>query len=680
MIFELPVCASILPSLFGTQGNSDMTVLQNVKELKKGILTFFLSKGRQVAIIRTFAILTYSLFLSTALWFGLFKGDWKLSFYGFICLSIYTIGLFMAERGEFRFSSILRVSMALFYFCIVWRAAGGLDSVAVVWASSLILGIMWASGYFYAAGLNLIASGLGLYDYTQGRSSAFNLAVYLVNNQLSFFIGVLFKSVSDHHQMKAVREKQLAEQQKQKAEVMNSLLTSVSESEKESASCFIAERGTLEYPSKYFRRLFGISSAEELIKKLSSVNSSEIADCLSTMLGSDELTWSINEGLLPKEALINDNHHILIWLPIYNQRNEMTKIYFEAINDEQLLQAQKKSARLSADADIVMHMIHLGSQKVCDFIDKSRALLKDSQNYLGMGENRVAYIALHTVKGAARTLNFNKLSEKLHEAETAVTEQGQPMVLIQECNALLDDLAVLAHMLEFSNESPSISLKSAEAALESGNERVFLMELVYRSLDVTLLSFDSQLEKIAKELHKETPFVDVSSPKVFLRRPTYEALDTALVHIFRNALDHGIESPEERLRKGKSPRGTIVIRCELTGEGVHISIRDDGQGLVLKDIREKALLKGLLKDSTAAPNELAECIFHGGFSTASSLTLTSGRGVGMDAVRSVIQNIGGTVHARVHSHQSPAPWTLEIFLPHTCIITAGDRSVQRQSA
>jgi two-component system chemotaxis sensor kinase CheA len=205
------------------------------------------------------------------------------------------------------------------------------------------------------------------------------------------------------------------------------------------------------------------------------------------------------------------------------------------------------------------------------------------------------------------------------------------------------------------------------------------MELVYRSLDATVLSFQSQLEKIAKELHKETPFVDISSPKVFLRRPTYEALDTALVHVFRNALDHGIESPEERIRKGKNPRGIIVIRCELTSKGMHISMSDDGQGLVLKDIREKALLKGILKDSTAAPNEIAECIFHGGLSTASSLTLTSGRGVGMDAVRAAIQNIGGTVNARVQSQQSPAPWTLEIFLPQACIITAGECSIQRQS-
>lgn len=640
-----------------------MTVFQNAMIMKKRVLTFFLAKGRQVAIIRTFAILTYSLFLSTALWFGLFKDDWKLTVYGLICLSLYTVGLVMAERGEFRYSSILRVSMALFYFCIVWRAAGGLNSVAVVWASSLILGIMWASGYWYAAGLNVIASGLGLYDYIQGEASAFNLAVYLVNNQLSFFIGILFKGVSDHHQTKAIREKYLAEQERQKAEVMNNLLQSVSESEKESASCFISEGGTLEYPSKYFRSRFGCSNSNELIKKISAAKSGEISDCLSTMLGSNELTWIINAGLLPKEAIIDNDHHILIWLPIYNIRNEVSKIYFEAINDERLLQAQEKSAKLSADTEIAMHMIQLGSKKVSDFIEKSRALLADAEHYLGIGEKRFTHIALHSIKGAARTLSFHKLSETIHEAETAVAEAGHAGPIIQDCRAQLDELSALAQMLGFSSDLLGIRLESAETALESGNERAFLMELVYRGLDSTVLSFQSQLEKIAKELNKETPLIDFSSPKVFLRKPGHEALDTALVHIFRNALDHGIESAAERRSKGKKAQGTITIRGDLNEAGIVIRISDDGKGLSLTDIREKALQKGLLKSSMLVPNELAECIFHAGFSTASSLTLTSGRGVGMDAVRTVIQKIGGTVHALVHSDQSPSPWTLEIFLP-----------------
>ncbi len=113
---------------------------------------------------------------------------------------------------------------------------------------------------------------------------------------------------------------------------------------------------------------------------------------------------------------------------------------------------------------------------------------------------------------------------------------------------------------------------------------------------------------------------------------------------------------------------------------MRIRIGDDGKGLALDAIREKALKLGILNDPMATPGELAECIFQAGFSTASSLTLTSGRGVGMDAVRTVLQNIGGTVQATLFDQQSPAAWALDIHLPQIAIIPARSCSIQKQSA
>lgn len=656
-----------------------MSTPPNKQNVRKVVITYFLSKGRQVAVIRTFAILTYSLFLSTGLWFGLFYGKWNVAASGVMCLAFYTIGLIMAEHGEFRFSSILRVSIALTYFIICWHAAGGLGSVGVVWASSLILGIMWASGYWFAAGLNLIASGLGVYDYARGHASAFNLSVYLVNNQLTFFIGVLFKGVSDHYQAKAIREKKMAEQEKQKAEAMNSLLTSVSESEKESASCFITENGSLEYPSKYFRNRLSVTSVQDLIRRLDTANCNEVLDCFWTTMGSNELTWTMNDDLWPKEAIIDGDHHILTWLPIYNQNRDVSKVYFEATNDEKLQEAQQKSAQLSADAEIIMHMIHIGGRKVCDFLDKSRSLLLDSQNHLANGEIRLAQIALHTIKGAARTLNFDKLSERLHDTETAIEKRLEVTLLLEECCHLLDELFSLADKLGFSNDAPSIDLKLAESAIEIGGEREFLQALVYRSLESTVLGFQAQLVKIAKELHKEPPNLIFAAPKVFLRKQTYEALDTALLHVFRNAMDHGIESPDERVKNHKKATGTITVSGNLSSDGACLVIQDDGRGLALQRIREKARERGILRESRYTPNEIAECIFSTGFSTASSLTLTSGRGIGMDAVRGAIERIGGSVKAEVLSEESHAPWILKIFLPRESIISSGYDFDQRRA-
>ncbi len=127
-------------------------------------------------------------------------------------------------------------------------------------------------------------------------------------------------------------------------------------------------------------------------------------------------------------------------------------------------------------------------------------------------------------------------------------------------------------------------------------------------------------------------------------RSVVDDLYEPLVHLIRNSIDHGLESPDERLRKQKNEKGHIYLSACHQGGNVVIEIKDDGQGLDRKAIIRKALDKGLIQDpETLSQKEIDELLFHPGLSTAKELTDVSGRGIGMDIVKKKINHLRGTI-------------------------------------
>jgi two-component system chemotaxis sensor kinase CheA len=121
-----------------------------------------------------------------------------------------------------------------------------------------------------------------------------------------------------------------------------------------------------------------------------------------------------------------------------------------------------------------------------------------------------------------------------------------------------------------------------------------------------------------------------------------EQIHDPLVHLVRNAVDHGIETPEERQGAGKPRRGTIRLSASQGGGSIVLDIRDDGRGLDAENIRAKAIKTGLLPpEETAREDETYELIFHAGFSTREQVTEVSGRGVGMDVVKTAVEKLRG---------------------------------------
>jgi len=177
--------------------------------------------------------------------------------------------------------------------------------------------------------------------------------------------------------------------------------------------------------------------------------------------------------------------------------------------------------------------------------------------------------------------------------------------------------------------------------------------------------FPRVVRDVAKHCGKDVA-LEIAGQNTDLDKGILDALAEPLTHIVRNAVDHGIESSEDRIAVGKGARGTIFLNAYHQGTQVVIEVRDDGRGVDLDRIRKQALQQGLVKSEDVpglADSELTNMIFEPGFSTASRVTEVSGRGVGMDVVRTVLDKLKGTVHVISHpgtgtTIQLRAPLTL----------------------
>jgi two-component system chemotaxis sensor kinase CheA len=160
----------------------------------------------------------------------------------------------------------------------------------------------------------------------------------------------------------------------------------------------------------------------------------------------------------------------------------------------------------------------------------------------------------------------------------------------------------------------------------------------------------------------------IHGEKTELDKRMVDALGDPLLHLIRNALDHGMETPAERVAAGKPEAGTIQLSAAHRGNNVMITIQDDGGGISTEKIRQKLVQRGLVAAVQAADlsdQQLLEAIWEPGFSTASQVTEISGRGVGMDIVRSTIAELSGTIEATSEAGQGT---TFTIRLPQTLAI------------
>ncbi len=218
--------------------------------------------------------------------------------------------------------------------------------------------------------------------------------------------------------------------------------------------------------------------------------------------------------------------------------------------------------------------------------------------------------------------------------------------------------------------APAADLLEAAELIERQSRQIQDDLLGVRMIEIEALfrPFVRMVRELATSLGKSIRFTTVGE-EVELDKTIVEQMREPLTHMIRNAADHGIETPAERVAAGKPPEGRIILKAEQREGSIYIEVTDDGRGLNRAKLRERAIERGILDPhAELTDQQLDSLIFESGLSTASQVTNVSGRGVGMDIVRRSIEQIRGEV--RVRSEEGKGT-TFFVRLPLTLALLDG---------
>ncbi|CAN5722174.1 Hpt domain-containing protein [soil metagenome] len=282
---------------------------------------------------------------------------------------------------------------------------------------------------------------------------------------------------------------------------------------------------------------------------------------------------------------------------------------------------------------------------------------------------------LERLRGQLRDIEFQaetQMSSRM-EAAKAASETFDPLEIdrftrFQELTRMMaesvNDVATVQRTLQRSVETAEDEL-AAQARLTRD-----LQDDLLRTRMVEFEGLSDRLYRVVRQAAKETGKsvrLDIVGGSIEVDRGVLDRMTASFEHLLRNCVSHGIESPEVRTNSGKDATGTIVVAVSHEGNEVGVEFRDDGAGLDLARIRAKGIAMGLLEaDAEASDAELANLIFAPGFTTQEVVTELSGRGVGMDVVRSDVNAIGGRIETATAAGQGTS---FRLILPLTTAVT-----------
>jgi two-component system, chemotaxis family, sensor kinase CheA len=217
---------------------------------------------------------------------------------------------------------------------------------------------------------------------------------------------------------------------------------------------------------------------------------------------------------------------------------------------------------------------------------------------------------------------------------------------LDELLNLVSELVTSTAALEtYAEKFKDIKLKNTIEYIEKLTKRFRNNALDLRLLPVgTLLDkFNRHVRDLSKELNKKVNLI-IEGHDTEIDKTILKSIESPLLHIIRNSIDHGIESSEERLKKGKTAEGLLKIVAFYSGANVIIQVQDDGAGINLERVKECAIKKGyMLADQQVTDQELLNMIMEPGFTTSDNISMVSGRGVGMDVVRKQLNSVSGSL-------------------------------------
>lgn len=248
-----------------------------------------------------------------------------------------------------------------------------------------------------------------------------------------------------------------------------------------------------------------------------------------------------------------------------------------------------------------------------------------------------------------------KVVEKKKEAAPKAQGGGvsEKIATMRVSSAKIDELVnAVSELVTMQAQFNLIAAKHNDATLLSVAEQMekITRQLRDNSFEISLIPLQGELVRfqrlvrdLSKNLGKQIDFV-VEGGEIELDKNIIEHLTDPLLHMIRNSCDHGIEMPDERISKGKNPKGTIKLKAFYSGSSVIIRVSDDGKGMDPDKLFKKAVEKGIVDaNAKLSKREILGMIFASGFSTAEKVSDVSGRGVGMDVVKSKIAEIRGDI-------------------------------------
>lgn len=270
-------------------------------------------------------------------------------------------------------------------------------------------------------------------------------------------------------------------------------------------------------------------------------------------------------------------------------------------------------------------------------------------------------VALRRAKEAPLTSTVSTEATPLVAEETAPeqaaiekTSTGHKVILSDMVQVPVRKLDELMNIVgELLIEKDTLVAQQQSGSNELARLHRLTSDLQYSVMNVRLVQVGFLFKKFHRVLRdaaiSEGKQVDLelAGTESEIDRNVLKAISDSLVHLVRNAVGHGIELPEERLAAGKPASGTIQLRARSEKDTVFIEVTDDGAGINIERIKQKALEKGLILEAyadTISREEILMCLFEPGFSNAEVVTEISGRGVGLDVVRMGVEAIGGTIN------------------------------------
>lgn len=270
----------------------------------------------------------------------------------------------------------------------------------------------------------------------------------------------------------------------------------------------------------------------------------------------------------------------------------------------------------------------------------------------------------------AEQAHIDKVQSRRQQSETVSSVR----VAAEKIDTLVDlvgeMVTVQARLTQLASQAqiPELGAVAEEVERLTAELRDNTMSIRMMPIGPTFSKFKRTVRDLSNELGKEV-VLETSGAATELDKTVIERLGDPLMHLIRNSIDHGIESPEERRSAGKAPQGTIRLAARHSGAHVVIEVSDDGAGLDTARILAKATERGIVKqDAQLSDREVYDLIFAPGFSTAARVSNVSGRGVGMDVVRQNVDALRGTIEV---GSEKGGGTTITLKLPLTLAIIDG---------